>query len=63
MIQKRNISTFAVGLCLSALIPLSASAAKTYNFNTYGMSDTDIALKNCLTKKYHLESRPKVQMK
>jgi len=48
MIQKRNISTFAIGLCLLAFMLLSASPAKALKFTDSNMKK---AYEKCLTKK------------
>ena len=49
MIQKRNISTFAIGLCLLALMLLSASPAKAFKTTDPNMT---AAYDRCLTKNY-----------
>jgi hypothetical protein len=49
MIQKRKISTFAVGVCLLALMLLSASPAKAFTTTDPKVS---AAYDRCLTKKY-----------
>ena len=50
MIKKRNISTFAIGLCLLALMLLSASPAKAFK-----TTDPNImaAYNLCLKGKYN----------
>ena len=59
MIQKRNISTFAIGLCLLAFMLLSASPAKAFKTTDSIMMEaydsclnderkgTDIIVKEC----------------
>ena len=50
MIQKRNISTFAIGLCLLALMLLSASPAKAFKTTDSSMM---AAYDSCLNAKYN----------
>ena len=50
MIQKRNISTFAIGLCLLALMLLSAAPAKAFKTSDPSMMD---AYDSCLNGKYN----------
>ena len=50
MIQKRNISTFAIGLCLLALMLLSASPAKAFKTSDPSMME---AYDSCLNGKYN----------
>ena len=49
MIQKRNISTFAAGLCLLAFMLLAASPAKAFKTTNPNMT---AAYDSCLTKNY-----------
>ena len=50
MIQKRNISTFAIGLCLLAFMLLSASPAKAFKTTDSSMM---AAYDSCLNRKYN----------
>ena len=50
MIQKRKISTFAVGVCLLALMLLSASPAKAFKTTDSSMM---AAYDSCLNAKYN----------
>jgi len=50
MIQKRNISTFAIGLCLLAFMLLSASPAKAFKTTDSSMM---AAYDSCLNAKYN----------
>ena len=50
MIQKRNISNFAIGLCLLALMLLSASPAKAFKTTDSSMM---AAYDSCLNAKYN----------
>ena len=59
MIQKRNISTFAIGLCLLAFMLLSASPAKAFKTTDWNMKqdykkclkkDEVVAMKKCFKK-------------
>ena len=50
MIQKRNISTFAIGLCLLAFMLLSASPAKAFKTTDSSMM---AAYDSCLNANYN----------
>ena len=54
MIQKRNISTFAIGLCLLAFMLLSASPAKAFKTTDPNMT---IHFDMCLKKDYQGNAR------
>ena len=58
MIQKRNISNFAIGLCLLALMLLSASPAKAFKTTDSSMM---AAYDSCLNAKYNGKAKKVIE--